>query len=312
MFIYVAKFLSGVGIFLFALILLNNCISGYKNSFNSTFLKSLNNCYYDCIAGFIAAAITQSSSAINGILVNLSDQKVLQRKNSYFIVMGCNVGTTISAYLAILGKIDSANFIICTLFVCSLIYMIFNNQKMKNISYFLCVFSMIFVGLSMVNDSSPFLLSKLDINLLKNSNSYALFIIAVLIAAICQSSTLISVLIVTMSGYGLLSLEGAMFMIMGTNLGTCSTALLVAIGKSKEGLSVAMFNLFFNLIGIILNIFLYYSYLLIPFTQLNIPLDIKVALYHTLFNVTTTLIVFPLIKYFDHIKFGNKYILFYE
>lgn len=312
MFTYIAKFLCGIGVFLFALVLLNNCIGNSQGKFNLSIQKRLHNCYFDSLIGFVAAAVSQSSSAVNSILVNLTDKKLIGRKNSYFIVIGANIGTTVTAYLAVLGKIGISNFFICVLFFSSLCLMLFNKSKIKNVFYYISIFSMIFIGLRIVNDASPYLLSHFEIDTLKNSNSYMLLLISIIITTLCHSSSLVSVVVVTMTGYNLLSLEGAMFMIMGANLGTCSTALIASIGKSKTGLSVAVFNTMFNVSGILLNQFLYHTGLLSYFMDLNVAMDTKIALYHTLFNVSTTLFVFPFIMHFDHIKLGKKLIVLYE
>ncbi|MFA6867132.1 MAG: Na/Pi symporter, partial [Clostridia bacterium] len=169
-----------------------------------------------------------------------------------------------------------------------------------------------FIGLYIVNNAIPFVLTKIDLKLFKNCNLYSLFFITALLTAVCQSSSLISVLIVTIASFGLLDIDSAVVMIMATNLGTCSTPFLASIGKSKLGLKVAIFNILFNFVGVFLNSFLYFTGLLSSFFETTIPLDTKVALFHTFYNISTTLLIFPYIYWFDHIKIGKKQYLFYE
>lgn len=293
MFVFITEFLCGVGVFLFALVLLNEGI-GHENIKLTPKIKTrIQNSFFDVFIGLIAAGTMQSSSAVNSILVGLAEKKIITQKNGYFICMGANIGTTITAYIALLSNINMTNLLIAMIFFGALTFMIFPQKQVKDIAIFTCYFSLIFIGLYIVNKSLPYLMTKIDLNMFRKTNLLTLFALSTLITAVCQSSSLISVLIVTIAGFGLLDIDSAIVMIMGANIGTCSTPLLASIGKSKIGLKVAVFNLIFNIIGCILNTFLYFTGLMdIIFTS-EIPLATKIALFHTLYNATTTLLIFP-------------------
>lgn len=312
MFIYLIEFLCGLGLFLFALNLLNNSFEEFSSDIEFFLGKRIKNPYADCLLGFVCAAITQSSSAINSILVGLADKDTIKRKECYFIIMGTNIGTTLTAYFALLGKFNAAHVFMLILFICALIITVIKDKKIKNVSNFLCIFSLLFVGLNIINNISPYFISKIDMGKMQNLNSFMLFFIAVILTALCQSSALLSVIIITMASYSILNLEGALFMIMGANLGTCSTALTASLGRNNKGASVAYFNLIHNFIGIILNLFLYYTGLLTPLINLNVALDTKTALFHTFFNVSTTLLIFPFINNISKIKLGKKTLILYD
>jgi phosphate:Na+ symporter len=312
MFVRVCEFLCGIGIFFFALILLNNAIGESPEKLKKTLEKRLGNGYFECFLGFISSLITQSSTAINSIMVNLTDTKVVKRKSSYFVVMGTNIGTTLTAFFAVLAKINISQIIICIPFFSSLCIMLLNKKKLNSVMHYVSIVSLIFIGLYIVNSTVPYFLETFDISKLKTSSNFFLFIIATIGTALCQSSALISVITVTLSGYNMLTFEGAMYMIMGANLGTCATALLSSIGKNKDAKMVAWFNIILNVVGILLNCFLYYTNLLSWLVKLNVAQDTKIALFHAFFNVTTTLFVFPFVNTFDHIKIGKKVITFYE
>lgn len=312
MFVRICEFLCGIGIFFFALILLNDSIGKSPHKLRNIFEKRLGNGYFECFLGFASSALTQSSTAINSILVNLADTKVVSRKSSYFVVMGTNIGTTLTAFFAVIIKIPVSQIIICIPFFSSLVIMLLNRKKLNSIMRYICIISLIFAGLYIVNNTVPYFLEKFDISTLKTSKNLLLFLIATIATALCQSSALVSVITVTLSGYNMLTFEGAMFMIMGANLGTCATALLSSIGKNKDAKMVAWFNIILNVVGILLNCFLYYTHLLSWLVKLNVAEDTKIALFHAFFNVSTTLFVFPFVNTLDHIKIGKKVITFYE
>ncbi len=312
MFVRVCEFFCGIGIFFFALILLNNAIGKSPDRLKNALSKRLGNGYFECFLGFLSSALTQSSTAVNSILVSLTDTGVVKRKSSYFLIMGTNIGTTLTAFFAVIAKINISQLIICIPFFSSLLIMLINKEKIKPVLHYISIVSLIFAGLYIVNTTVPYFLERFDIARLKSSSNMFLFLLATISTALCQSSALISVLTVTLSGYGMLTFEGAMFMIMGANLGTCGTALLSSLGKNKDAKMVAWFNIILNVVGILLHMFLYYTHLLSWLEKLNVALDTKIALFHAFFNVATTLFVFPFVQSIDHIKIGKKVITFYE
>ncbi|NLL56590.1 MAG: Na/Pi cotransporter family protein [Clostridiales bacterium] len=312
MFVRVCEFFCGIGIFFFALILLNNAIGKSPDRLKNALSKRLGNGYFECFLGFLSSALTQSSTAVNSILVSLTDTGVVKRKSSYFLIMGTNIGTTLTAFFAVIAKINISQLIICIPFFSSLLIMLINKEKIKPVLHYISIVSLIFAGLYIVNTTVPYFLERFDIARLKSSSNMFLFLLATISTALCQSSALISVLTVTLSGYGMLTFEGAMFMIMGANLGTCGTALLSSLGKNKDAKMVAWFNIILNVVGILLHMFLYYTHLFSWLEKLNVALDTKIALFHAFFNVATTLFVFPFVQSIDHIKIGKKVITFYE
>ncbi|MFA6866098.1 MAG: hypothetical protein WCR54_01110, partial [Clostridia bacterium] len=143
MFIFVTEFLCGIGVFLFALILLNNSICSEKFQLSPKLKLKVKNCFFDSFLGIFCAGIMQSSSAVNSILVGLTEKKIIPQKNSYFISMGANIGTTITAYIALMSNINMTNLLIALIFLGALSNMIFTKKIIKDISTYLCYFSLI-------------------------------------------------------------------------------------------------------------------------------------------------------------------------
>ncbi len=295
----ICRFLSGVGIFLFAIVLLNSVLSLSGKKIPKSLENRLNKPLLCMVGGIALAAITQSSSAINSISVNLSEKKYLPRKSAYYIVIGANIGTTISGYIALFNKISFSEIIVASIFFSSLIMMLFKNGKIYKIGFLISSIALLFCGLSLISRCIPDLILNFDLTLLNSQNKFMALIISLLITALCQSSSLITVIIVTLSSYGILNIDIAIFMVIGANVGTCSTSLLASIGSQESGVKVALFSLIFNIIGLILFNILFSFGMLNWFFQLNVSEDTKIALFNTLFNVTTMLFVFGFVDEID-------------
>lgn len=296
MFNLATGFLSGVGVFVFAIFLLNASLSNKELKLPVRIEKRLSNPLVGFFTGTAFSMLTQSSSAVNSIIVQLSDKKLIKEKSAYYVVMGTNIGTTITAYIVILSKLNFSEIFVALIFIGSISLMILKNEKLRYVSFWICVFSLIFVGLSIISDTIPKMIELISYNLFAKNNPLYMLLISTLITAICQSSSLISVIVVTLSGLGIIPIDNAMFMIIGANVGTCSTALLVSIGKSRSGINVALFNLLFNVLGLLVHLFAYYTHLLDWFINLNVSEDTKIALYHTLFNVSSVLFTLPIVS----------------
>ncbi len=292
----ISGFLSGIGVFIFAIYLLNTSLSETDFRISEKTEKRINNPFFGFFAGIFSSMLTQSSSAVNSVAVQLSDKKIIKDESAYFVVMGTNIGTTVTAYIAILSTLKISEIFISLIFFSSIGLMAIKNKKLRLPATWISVFSMIFIGLKIISQTIPSLTELIGYEIFIDKNPIYLLIISTLITALCQSSSLVSVVVVTLSGLGAVSIEGAIFMIIGANVGTCSTAMLAAVGKSKDGVNVAMFNLVFNILGLIVHVFAYYTGLLNWFIDLNVAPDTKIALYHTFFNVSSVLFAFPFVK----------------
>lgn len=288
--------LSGIGTFIFALYLVNVSLSERSSSLSPRLEKSVNKPVFGFFLGAALAILTQSSSAVNSVAVQLSDKDLLKEKTAYFVVMGTNIGTTVVAYIAVLSNLGITKILSALIFFGSIILMIAKNNKISFWFFYVCVLSLLFIGIGIISDLIPVLISEIDLSVFNKSNPLILLLISLLLTAVCQSSSLVSIITVTLTGAGVINIESAIFMIIGANVGTCSTALLVSIGKSKKGLNVALFNALFNFIGLIMHIFLYYTHLLDWFIGISVANDTKIALYHTFFNVSTMLFTLPFIN----------------
>ncbi|NCA92897.1 Na/Pi cotransporter family protein [bacterium] len=302
----ICRFLSGVGIFLFAIVLLNSFLSQNEKKLPRKLETNLNKPFFCLTGGLILAAITQSSSAINSISVNLTEKKFLPRKSAYYLVIGTNIGTTVSGYIALFNKVSFTEIIVASIFFSALIMMLFKNVKVYNIGFLTSAVALVFCGLSIISRCIPDLILNFNLTLLNSQNEFMALLIGILVTAVFQSSALVTVIIVTLSSYGILNLNIAIFLIVGANVGTCATSMLASIGSKENGIKVALFSLIYNAIGMIIFSLLYPLGMLNWFLHMNVAQDTKIALFNTLFNVITMLFVIGFVEEIDSLLTRTK------
>ncbi len=300
------RFLGGVGLFLFAIVLLNNSLAITNPKVRQMVEKKLKNPFLSLLAGGFFATITQSSSAINSITLKLADKKFIPQKSSYFVIIGTNIGTTISGYIALLGKISISEIIVSLLFFSALSMLIFKDGKIYKTCFFISSVSLIFAGLTIISRCIPEIMKIIDLSMINSNSLLFTLTISIIVTAVCQSSALIMVIIVTLSSHGILNIDTAIFMVMGANIGTCSTALLASIGATRSGVKVIFFEIIMNILGLFVFTFLYYCGLLEWFIKLNVAQDTKIALFNTLFNIATMLFVIGFVDEIDYLLSYNR------
>lgn len=263
-----------------------------ENLLKSRMQRLLSNGISATLTGMTVTAIIQSSSATNSIAVKLSDSYLLNQKTSFYIIMGANIGTTVTAYLSIISTFDISYYISALMFFAILTAALTKNIKLKNTAMLLCSISMIFIGLNLVNSSISAFEDIIYSFLETRTNRFILLILAMLLTAVLQSSSLTSVLLVAMAAAKVIDITAAVYMVMGINIGACGSVLLACAGCKKQGVICALFHLLFNIAGTVINIIFIETGILTFFINAPIRADIKIALYHTFFNTVTTLFLY--------------------
>ena len=294
----VLEFLIGIGLFLLGLYNLSIYISqyiedNYVNNFDALFQRK----FVAVGTGIGLSIIAQSSSVVHSIGVNLVNKKLISLRNAFFIVIGSNIGTTITGYIVVLSTLDISLIFSSMIFFSILTALIAKSKNVKALALSLAGFSLLFIGLRIVSKSIlPFEETIKNIFLM-NNKPIVLFLYGLLFTAVFQSSSLIIAIIVTFASYNIISFEVACYIVMGMNIGTSSTAFIASIGSSRDAASVALFNLVFNIFGALLTAFLLLTNFfnsIFSIWQLNEAT--KIAMFHTLFTVVTSLVVLILIE----------------
>ncbi|MFH0763018.1 MAG: Na/Pi cotransporter family protein [Candidatus Omnitrophota bacterium] len=242
-------------------------------------------------------SLVQSSSATTVMVIGFVNAGLMTLLQALGVILGANIGTTITAQL-IAFKLTT--YALPIIGVGVLIIIISRRKIHKHIGEFLLGFGILFLGLSILTSVVKPLGQYPVFNniLLSFSNNPLLGILAgAMVTAIFQSSSVTTGMVLSLSMAGLLDLRGALPLILGCNIGTCVTALIASIGTGISARRAAAAHIVFNIAGSIIFLpFLGFFGRLVTFTSLNIPRQIANA--HTLFNVINAFIFLPFIRPF--------------
>lgn len=297
---------AGLAVFMYGLMTMSERLEKQAgNKLRNMFNKATSNKYMGLAVGAGVTAIIQSSSATTVMVVGFVNAGVLSLFQATAIIMGANIGTTITAVLISLPitEIMAASAIIGVFMV-----LFAKKTTVKNIGYIIIGLGMIFAGLFVMSSSMKVFA---DYQPFRNffastSNPFLLVLIGLLVTALIQSSSATTGILITLANVGLIGINNSIFLILGINIGTCITAILAAIGTSVNAQRAAAIHLLFNITGTI-----FFSIILaFPFIRKGIisilsilgswlPNDgigAQIAAFHILFNVITTLVMLPFIN----------------
>ena len=252
--------------------------------------------------GTAVTAVIQSSSLTTVMVVGLVNAGVMTLTQAATITMGANIGTTITAQIAALSAFDVATFAMGLTGIGVLIAYATKKEKVQTICYAVAGLGLVFVGLDVMDGSMAFFKeSQVIVDLFASiTNPFLLFFLGIAITAIVQSSSAVTVILISMATQGIIIGGGGnavMYVVLGTNIGTCVTALLSCIGTSVNARRAAMIHLLFNVIGSII-----FFIIMICWPDMNkLTLEAwfpnnpgtQIAMFHTFFNVISTILFLP-------------------
>ena len=306
--------LAGLGAFLFGFKALSENVEKLANNkLRRWFDKTANNKWVGVGIGTVTTAILQSSSATTVMVVGFVNAGLMSLYQATAVIMGANVGTTITAQIAALQAFDFIGFITVFTGVGVLLDMLSKNHKAKTVGVLLAGLGLVFLGLQVMSDSmSIFRGNAAFRNLLsKVSNPFLLLLIGALFTALVQSSSAVTSLVIIMVGSGLSigapESNGVLFLILGSNIGTCATAMLSSVGAGTNAKRAALIHLLFNVVGCaVFTVFL----LCFPSFMRNVLAkwfpepQTQIAMFHTMFNAICVLLFLPFTSVFVKIATG--------
>lgn len=262
---------------------------------------------------FLGCLITiaiQSSSAVTVMLVGLVNSGLMNLSNTVGVIMGSNIGTTITAWIMSLIGISSESFLIRMLkpesfapllaFIGIVLIMLSRLPKKREIGNSFVGFGILMYGMMLMSSSvSPLADSPAFTQLLTAFKNPLLGILTgLLVTAVIQSSAASIGMLQALSMTGGITYGIAIPIIMGQNIGTCATAILSSIGVSRNAKRVAAIHLSFNLIGTAVFMLMFYGlHLFLDFTFMDSPVKpVDIALCHSIFNIATTVLLLPFSK----------------
>ncbi len=305
--------LAGVGVFIVGMNMMGNGLEqGAGNGMKKLLSTISGNRLSGVAVGATVTAIIQSSSATSVMVIGFVNAGIMTLYQATSIIMGANIGTTITGILVSLKSLNISLYATLLAFI-GVMMGFFKNDKVKIIGGIICGLGVIFIGLDLMSAAfaidtdggralSAFferLFSAIDFPLL-------LILFGALFTGLIQSSSAATGIVIIMVGSGALKIENALFIILGSNIGTCITAVIASIGATVNAKRTALIHLTFNLIGTII-----FTILLLPLSDAFVSLlerivskpEMQIAWFHVLFNLSTTLILLPFIKYL--VKFAK-------
>ena len=248
------------------------------------------------LCGALVTALTQSSSGTTVMVVSLVNGGVLDLYQAAAVIMGANIGTTVTAQLI---SYDFFVFIPHLLFLGILLYHLKLTPIMRELGRFLTGFSLLFLGIRVMVVSLYPLKNLLGFqHMLFSVGDHQLLgvLLGALTTGIIQSSSTGIAILQGLSYQGLISLPQALPILMGQNIGTCVTTLLSSISSDKNGKRAALIHLLFNLLGTLI-LFPFMGWMAIWVTKLTPNLVVRqIANAHTLFNVLTVILLLPFLS----------------
>lgn len=300
--------LAGVGVFIVGMNYMSDALEKSAGEGMKKLLGRISNNRFSGVGiGAGVTAIIQSSSATSVMLIGLVNAGAMNLMQATPIIMGANIGTTITGVLVAL-KNDYFNMLMYLFAFAGVMMGFFKKEKIKIAGLLCSGLGLIFVGLNVMSSEQAFgnplvesmfqgVFSVIDSPLL-------LILVGVVFTALIQSSSAATGVVITMVGTGVLPLDLALFIVLGANIGTCVTALLASVGANANSKRVALIHFTFNVIGTVVFTAIVWIFkepminLLVSMFPGNDPmsLQMRVSVFHVIFNVTTTCLLLPFVK----------------
>jgi phosphate:Na+ symporter len=299
----IIQVLGGLILFIFGMTTLSDSLQKVA----SNKIKSIINIlakkpWASVLVGLSTTMIIQSSSATSVMTVGFVNAGLMTLKTAIGIIMGANIGTTITAQIVSFNIIDLLSYPL--IIIGFIMFFASKRRRYKNIGMSIIGLGLLFLGMNLMKQSLEPLKNNIGFKnflLIFSKNPFFGILAGLIITSILQSSSATIGLLIALASQGLMPITSAVPILFGDNLGTCATALIASTGTTVTARRAAFAHLLFNIFGTIFFLILLYGFKLgnwlFPHLGSNIPHQI--ANMHTLFNVTTTIILFPIIGSFE-------------
>lgn len=287
--------LGGLALFLYGMQMMSDGLEAAAGERLKLILEKLtSNRFMGVLVGAIITAIIQSSSATTVMVVGFVNAKMMTLRQAVWIIMGANIGTTITGQLIAL---DVGALAPLLAFIGVALIVFLKNPKLKYFGEILAGLGILFIGMDMMGSAmEPLREAQWFIDIVtKFSNPLIGILVGAGFTALIQSSSASVGILQALAISGVINLEGAVYVLFGQNIGTCITAVLAAIGTSREAKQTTVIHLSFNIIGTIIFTFVCMFTPLTSFVASFTPINAaaQIANMHTLFNIVTTCLLLP-------------------
>ena len=301
--------LGGLALFLFGMDTMGKALERTAGGKLQTILAKMSSSVpRGFLLGLAVTAVIQSSSATTVMVVGFVNSGIMTLKQAVGVIMGSNVGTTVTAWILSLSGLEGDSFLVQVLKPSTLapllgtigiiLFMFTKSEKSRNIGTIFLGFMALMTGMELMSGSMKFLRDEAWFSRLMVSFSNPLIgiLVGAALTAIIQSSSASVGILQSMCSTGVVSFGCAIPVILGQNIGTCVTAMMGAIGANKNARRTAMVHLYFNIMGTLIFVVLFYGIgLFFPWKFLSSPCnEMNIAVIHTAFNIAATAILLPL------------------
>ena len=295
---------GAIALFLYGLKILSNGISEVAGEKMKRIVqKTTSNRLTAVGAGALCTAVAQSSVATNMIVITFVEKGVLNFISACAVIMGTNIGTTITAQLVSLSTVSE--FDICAIgglisFI-GFLLTLSKNQKRVAIGSAMLGFGFIFTGIKLLTEGVERLKAySFFTALFLVENPLLLLLNGFFITAILQSSSVVTSILTVLASIGILKFQNATFIILGANIGTCLPVIFASLSMSKESIKSAVFNIAFNIFGSIIFFLplVFFGDFIYSLPVFSSGAGRAIANFHTLFNIAVCLILLPVLKQF--------------
>ena len=302
---------GGLAVFLFGMNVMGDGLEKTSGGKLKSILENLTSSpLRGVILGFAVTAVIQSSSATTVMVVGFVNSGIMRLSQTIGIIMGANIGTTVTAWLLSLSGIESDNFFLQLLkpssfapvLACIGVVMtsFMKGEKKHNIGSILIGFGVLMMGMDLMSGSVKPLADDPNFQniLVMFSNPLLGVLTGAILTAVIQSSSASVGILQALAVTGGITYSNAIPIIMGQNIGTCVTAILSAIGANKNAKRTSVIHLSFNIIGTVVFLVLYYSLdAIFKFAFVDESINAaNIAIIHTIFNILSTAVMLPFTK----------------
>lgn len=297
-------FAGGLGMFIYGM---NVMADGLQKAAGDKMKQLLglltNNRFLAVVVGALVTAIIQSSSATTVMVVGFVNAEIMNLTQAVGVIMGANIGTTITSWLVSMNEWSWAEVLKPDFFapvligIGAFIVLFAKREKKKDVGEILVGFGVLFVGLSFMSGAiEPYSDAKIfsDIFRVLGNNPFLGIIAGTAVTALIQSSSASVSILQTLAMNGVVTSQSAIYITLGQNIGTCVTALLSSAGANRTAKRAAAIHLLFNTLGAVIfgiGMFAFFQFNpQIAGSQIN---SVQISVFHTIFNISNTLLLFP-------------------
>lgn len=299
----IIQVLGGLVLFIFGMTTLSDSLQKVA----SNKIKSIMNIlakkpWASVLVGLSTTMVIQSSSATSVMTVGFVNAGLMTLKTAIGIIMGANIGTTITAQIVSFNIIDAFSYPL--IIVGFVMFFVSKRRRYKNIGMAIIGLGLLFLGMNLMKQSLEPLKDNLGFKnflLIFSKNPFLGLLAGLIITSILQSSSATIGLLIALAAQGLMPITAAVPILFGDNIGTCATALIASAGTTVTARRTAFAHLLFNIFGTVLFFTLLYGFKLGTwlFPHIGNTVPHQIANMHTIFNTTTTIILFPIIGLFE-------------